>query len=138
MAHSYTEDELVEQPAIQLFAELGWQTVSAKDEVFGLSGTLGRETKSEVVLVGRLKAALQRLNPQLPPEAITLALNELTHDRSTKAPVAANREIYDLLKDGVIVSIPDRKHGGQTTERVRIIDWQDPLGTTSCWLTNFP
>jgi type I restriction enzyme, R subunit len=32
-----------------------------------------------------------------------------------------------LLKDGVIVSIPDRKHGGQMTERVRIIDWQDPL-----------
>jgi type I restriction enzyme R subunit len=32
-----------------------------------------------------------------------------------------------LLKDGVIVSIPDRKHGGQTTERVRVVDWQDPL-----------
>src|SRR5271165_791066 len=127
MPHSYTEDELVEQPAIQLFAELGWQTMSAKDEIFGVGGTLGRETKSEVVLVGRLKTAIQRLNPQLPPEAITLALNDLTRDRSTKASVAANREIYDLLKDGVLVSIPDRKHGGQITERVRIVDWQDPL-----------
>jgi type I restriction enzyme R subunit len=125
--HSYTEDELVEQPAIQLFAELGWETTSAKDEIFGLGGTLGRDTKSEVVLLGRLKTALQRLNPELPAEAIALALNELTHDRSTKAPVAANREIYDLLKDGVTVSIPDRKHGGQTTERVWVIDWQDPL-----------
>lgn len=28
-AHAYTEDQLVEQPAIGLFAELGWQTVSA-------------------------------------------------------------------------------------------------------------
>ena len=55
MPHSYTEDELVEQPAIRLFAELGWQTMSAKDEIFGVGGTLGRETKSEVVLVGRLK-----------------------------------------------------------------------------------
>ncbi len=26
--HAYTEDQLVEQPAIGLFAELGWQTVS--------------------------------------------------------------------------------------------------------------
>ena len=126
MPHSYTEDELVEQPAIELFTELGWQTMSARDEIFGAGGTLRRETKSEVVLMGRLKAALQRFNPQLPPEAITLALNELTRDRSTKAPLAANREVYDRLKDGVIVSIPDRKHSGQTTERLRVIDWQNP------------
>ena len=137
MPHSYTEDELVEQPAVQLFSELGWQTMSAKEESFGLGGTFGRETKSEVVLESRVKTALERLNPQLPPEAITLALNELTGDRSTKAPVAANREIYDLLKDGVIVSIPDRKHGGQTTERVRIIDWQDPLANDFLLVNQF-
>jgi type I restriction enzyme, R subunit len=41
--------------------------------------------------------------------------------------VVANREIYDLVKDGVPVSIPDREHGGQKTERVRVIDWQNPL-----------
>ena len=127
MSHSYTEDELVEQPAIQLFAQLGWEKVSARDEVFGLSGTLGRETKSEVVLMARVKPALEKLNPQLPPEAILLALNELIHDRSTKALVVANREIYDLVKNGVPVSIPDREHGGQKTERVRVIDWQNPL-----------
>ena len=33
--HAYTEDQLVEQPAIGLFAELGWQTVSAMEETFG-------------------------------------------------------------------------------------------------------
>jgi type I restriction enzyme R subunit len=48
--HAYTEDQLVEQPAIGLFAELGWQTVSALDETFGASGTLLRETKGEAVL----------------------------------------------------------------------------------------
>jgi type I restriction enzyme R subunit len=65
-AHAYTEDQLVEQPAIALCAELGWQMVSAMDEVFGTGGTLGRETSGEVVLVPRLRAALERLNPQLP------------------------------------------------------------------------
>jgi type I restriction enzyme R subunit len=29
-AHAYTEDQLVEQPAIGLFAELGWTTVSER------------------------------------------------------------------------------------------------------------
>jgi type I restriction enzyme, R subunit len=137
MPHIYTEDELVEQPAIQLFSELEWQTISARDEAFGAGGTLGRETKSETVLESRLKAALQRLNPQLPAEAINLALNELALDRSTKGPVTANREIYDLLKDGVIVSIPDRNHGGQITERVRIIDWQSPLANDFLLVSQF-
>ena len=35
MPHAYTEDQLVEQPAIGLFAALGWQTVSAMEETFG-------------------------------------------------------------------------------------------------------
>lgn len=47
--HSYTEDQLVEQPASGLFSALGWQTVSAMDELFGPDGTLGHETKGEVV-----------------------------------------------------------------------------------------
>ena len=33
--HAYTEDQLVEQPAIGLFAELGWTTVSVLEETFG-------------------------------------------------------------------------------------------------------
>ena len=41
-------------------------------------------------------------------------------------PVAANREIYELLKDGVQVSVPDREGGGQKVERVRVIDWNNP------------
>jgi len=63
-----------------LFAELGWTTVSALEETFGATGTLLRETKGEVVLVFRLRAALERLNPALPPEAITAAVDELTRD----------------------------------------------------------
>ena len=100
--HAYTEDRLVEQPAIQLFAELGWQTVSAMEETFGPDGTLQRETKSEVVLVSRLRAALARLNPELPPEAITSAVDELTRDRSGMPLEAANREVF-----GDYVSIYD-------------------------------
>ena len=111
-AHAYTEDQLVEQPAITLFAELGWQTVSASDEVFGTDGTLGRETKGETVLVPRLRRALEKLNPALPPEAITVAVDELARDRSAMSLVAANREVYALLKDGVKVSVPDREQGG--------------------------
>jgi len=121
--HAYTEDQLVEQPAIGLFAALGWQTVSARGEILGSGGTLGRETKGEVVLVDRLRAALGRLNPALPSEAIQSAIDELTRDRSAMILEAANREIYRLLKDGIQVSVLDPGHGGQKTERLRVIDW---------------
>ena len=125
-AHAYTEDQLVEQPAIGLFAALGWQTVSALEETFGPSGTLGRETKGEVVLVERLRAALCKFNPALPPEAINTAVDELTRDRSAMSLEAANREVYRLLKEGITVSVPDREHGGQKTERLRVVDWEHP------------
>ena len=125
-SHAYTEDQLVEQPAIGLFAALGWQTVSALEETFGAGGTLGRETRGEVVLVERLRAALCKLNPALPPEAIGNAVDELTRDRSAMSLEAGNREVYRLLKEGITVSVPDRERGGQKTERLRVVDWEQP------------
>ena len=127
MPRANTENQLVEQPAIQLFAVLGWNTASAFDEAMGPTGTLGRETTADVVLVPRLRAALERLNPTATPEAVALAIEALTRNRATMSLVAANREVYDLLKTGVPVSVPDREHGGQKTERLRVIDWQQPL-----------
>ena len=88
--HAYTEDQLVEQPAIGLFADMGWQTVSAMEETFGANGTLGRETKGEVVLTARLREALLRLNPEMPSEAINNALDEIARDRSAMLPEAAH------------------------------------------------
>ncbi|HVA65323.1 MAG TPA: type I restriction endonuclease subunit R [Elusimicrobiota bacterium] len=121
----YSEEHLVEEPAVKLFAALGWQTVSAMDEVFGADGTLGRETPGEVVLLTRLLAALKKLNPAFPPEAITAAIDELARDRSAMSLVSANQEVYELLKNGVKVSIPDPSgRGGQKIERVRVVDWQ--------------
>ncbi len=136
-AHAYTEDQLVEQPAIGLFAELGWTTLSAADESFGATGTLLRETKGEVVLVSRLRSALERLNPALPPEAITAAVDELVRDRSAMSLEAANREVYLLLKDGIKVSVPDRERGGQKTERVRVIDWEQPANNDFLLVSQF-
>ncbi len=139
--HAYTEDQLVEQPAIALFAELGWETVSAMEESFGASRTgscnLGRETKGEVVLSTRLRAALIKLNPALPAEAINSAIDEIARDRSAMLPEAANREVYRLLKEGIVVSVPDHAHGGQKTERLRVVDWDTPANNDFLLVSQF-
>ena len=124
--HPYSEDQLVEQPAIGLMSQLGWQTLCALEETFGPGGTLGRDTKGEVVLVPRLRAALVALNPGLPAEAVQAAIDELSRDRSAMSLAAANREIHTLITQGVPVSIPDPVHGGTTSQRLRVIDWNEP------------
>jgi len=58
-AHAYTEDQLVEQPAIGWFAELGWTTVSVLEETFGATGTLPRETASQAVFRRRWNRTIQ-------------------------------------------------------------------------------
>ena len=122
----YTEDALVERPAIALMAKLGWETVNAYGEFDYGTSTLARETKAEVILKARLRLALLRINPDAPIEAIHMAIEELTRDRSRMSATAANREIYHLLKNGVRVRVPDPEGDGETVEVVRVVDWDDP------------
>ncbi len=93
MPNACTENQLVEQPAIGLFAELGWAVAFANPHpgpipvgegvIVDELGLLGRETSGEVVLLSRLRAALEKLNASrmghhVPPGAITAAVDELS------------------------------------------------------------
>ena len=102
--HAYTEAALVERATMELLASLKWTPVSAVDELFGPSGTLGRESPREVVLLPRLRAALAKHNPNAPAAAIDLAVDELLRDRVAMGPASANREVHRLLTGGVNVS----------------------------------
>jgi len=124
-SQGYTEDELIEQPAIELFKRLGWGHINALHETLGPSGTLGRDNQSEIILESRLRIAFQRLNPNLPSEAYNLAFEELARDRSRLSMAAANREIYHLLHNGIKVHLPDPEGGGEKVETVRLIDWDN-------------
>ncbi len=113
---------LVEQPAIEWLTALGWQHKNLYTETFGVYGSEGRDSESQVILIPRLSAALTALNPGLPSEAYTQAIEQLVRDRSKQTAVNANREVYRLLKDGVKVRLPD-EHGGHRIETLRVIDW---------------
>jgi type I restriction enzyme R subunit len=138
-------EDALEQATIALFAELGWDTANAYEEAFSPEAAapghpyIGRENQGQVVLVPRLRAALEALNPGLPAEAIHLAIEELTRDRSAMSLAAANREIYDLLKDGIKVAYRD-PGGIEQVETLRVIDWNQPdnndfLLVSQLWVT---
>ena len=81
---NYSENALVEKPAISLFGVLGYSAANCFYEKVGwTTSTLGRETTSDVILWPRLQAAFENLNPGLASDAITLAMDELAKDRST-------------------------------------------------------
>ncbi len=131
----------IEEAALEVFAELGWNVVNVIYERFGEKGSLGRETKSDAVLLRRLRAALEKLNPTLSAEAIEQAIEQIARDRSAMGSVvAANRDVYALLKHGVKVRAPspDGDEGLQDVT-VRVIDWENPaandfLMTQQLWM----
>lgn len=121
----YTEDTLVEQPTIELFKELGYDYQYCYNETFGDNATLGRETKSEVVLTDKLKQAIINLNENITPIETEQAIEILTKDRSRLSLVNANKEVYRLIKNGVKVKTKN-KHGETEIKTVKIIDFNHP------------
>jgi type I restriction enzyme, R subunit len=76
-----SEDRLVQQTfAEHLHDRLGWDSLYAwKEETFGLSGTLGRASEREAILVRDLRAALIKLNGSLPESVREQALEKISH-----------------------------------------------------------
>ena len=102
--HLDSVNAAIEQPTIALFGELGWETLNCYHETFGPSSPLGRETMADVILPHRLRAAIEKHNSGISPNAVEIAVEELTRERSAMSPARANQEVYQLLRDGVKVA----------------------------------
>ena len=126
MLNPYSEDQLVEQPAIVLLEKLGWETLDCYGEFDQGVSALGRDNKGEVVLTSRLRPALERFNPDASVAAVNAAIEELTKSRAAMNPVVANSEIYSLLKDGVRVTDTAPDDEGETVVDLKVIDWENP------------
>lgn len=132
-----SEDAATEKPALELLANLGWNVFDAFAETDGaLSDLSGRERLDEVVLVKYLRPALERLNPGTPLEAIDATITELQRDRSTMTSVAANQEIYKLLKDGYKTTYQNEQ-GEQESVTVYIVDMINPANNTYTAISQF-
>jgi len=81
----------------------------------------------EVVLEGRLRQALVRLNPDLPPEALDDASRRLTR-ADAPSLVERNRAVHRMLVDGVTVEYR-RADGSIAGAQARVLDF----GSKSAW-----
>jgi type I restriction enzyme R subunit len=92
----------IERMALDELKALGWERVCGLEIApDGLAPE--RSSYGEVVLVGRLRAALERINPHLPPEAIDQAIGKVLRPENPSL-IENNRTFHYMVTDGVDVA----------------------------------
>ncbi len=117
-----TEDDL-EQILLGWLDRLGWAHVYGPDIAPG-EAAAERADYRETVLERRLLAAVTRLNPHLPPDAVAEVIRTV---QRAESPVveSENWRCYRYLIEGVPVEYRDAD-GALRTGRARLVDWDSP------------
>ena len=112
-------ESTVEYAALTWFGELGYAVGRGTDFAPGEPDS-ERNSFAEVVLPGRLRVAIARLNPTIPEEAREDALRKVLRV-GTPALIQTNRAFHKMLRDGVPVEYP-RPDGSIAGDHVRLLD----------------
>ena len=122
MKKTITEDH-VEEATLQILKDdLGYNYIYGPD-ISHDGKTPQRKSYQEVVLVEKLKDALQKINPDIPKEARDEAVKKVLRTSSPKQ-ILDNQHFHKLLTDGVPVEY--RKDGKIKDDTVWIIDFENP------------
>ena len=113
-------ESIVEDAALEWFGELGYAVGHGPHLAPG-EPAAERDSFSEVVLVGRLREAIRRLNPAIPEEAREEALRKVLRV-GTPSLFQTNRAFHRMLRDGVPVEYP-RTDGSIAGDHVRLVDF---------------
>jgi len=108
---------LAEEPAIEIFEDLGYTHVSGSD----LADE--RQSLADVVLRERLRERVHAINPDVPPAACEEAIKDLLSVHSPNL-LEDNRRVHDLLVDGIHVEFEDGDE--QIGRFVEPIDFETP------------
>jgi type I restriction enzyme, R subunit len=115
-------ESIVEDAALEWFGELGYAVGHGPHLAPG-EPAAERDSFGEVVLIGRLREAIRKLNPAIPEEAREEALRKVLRV-GTPALVQTNRAFHRMLRDGVPVEYA-RPDGSIAGDHVRLVDFDD-------------
>jgi type I restriction enzyme R subunit len=115
-------ESILEDAALTWFGELGYEVGHGPQLAPG-EPAAERASFGEVVLVGRLREAIGRLNPRIPEEARAEALRKVLRV-ATPSLAQTNRAFQQMLRDGVDVEYP-RPDGSIKGDKVRLVDFSD-------------
>ena len=116
-------ESVVEEAALGYFRDLGYETKFGPD-IAPDGKEKERENWNDVLLVGRLKAAIDRINTHLTAEAREDALRKVLRSESPSLTVS-NRRFHDFLANGVDVETR-RKDGRIAGDKAWLVDFEHP------------
>ena len=122
-------ESTVEEAALTWFGELGYSIGHGPHLAPG-EPAAERDSFGDVVLAGRLREAIRRLNPAIPEEAREDALRKVLRV-GTPSLNQTNRTFHAMLRDGVPVEYP-RADGSIAGNHARLLDFDD--ATANDWL----
>ena len=122
MSSTFTES-VVEEATLDWLRELGYGVIHGQ-EIAPDAPRAERANFGEVVLEGRLRSALARINPGIPEEAREDALRQVLHI-ATPGLVESNRRFHALLTGGVPIEY-QRADGAKVGDRCWLVDFTDP------------
>ena len=115
-------ESIVEDAALEWFGELGYE-VGHGPQLAPSEPAAERDTFGDVVLVGRLREAISRLNPSVPGEAREDALRKVLRVGSPSL-TGTNRDFHRMLRNGVEVEY-QRADGSIAGDHVRLVDFTE-------------
>lgn len=118
----FTESH-VEQAALDWLAGLGYQ-VRLGPDISPDGGSPERLSYGDVILKGRLRAALRGLNPHLPADTLEEVLKKVIQTE-TPSLIEENRRLHRFLIEGVPVEVT-REDGSIGGDTARLVDFGDP------------
>jgi type I restriction enzyme R subunit len=137
---NFISEDQIERALVQKLQHLhGFDSLNCyTEDPEDLEDGSGRANKRDVILVDRVREAALRLNEKIPAQTVEEALEKLLDRRQSMALVAANQEVYNLIRDGIPVEFEDVK-GQKQQDRVRLIDFNQPdnnqyLAVTQLWI----
>lgn len=121
MTH-FTEST-IEQTALDWLKDLGY-TIAFGGDIAPEEPAAEREHYGEVILAGRLRAALARINPSIPADALEDTFRKVTRP-AAPALVGNNRAFHKMLVDGIEVEY--RTADGRIQgDKVWLVDFEHP------------
>ncbi|ABZ85576.1 type i site-specific deoxyribonuclease, hsdr family [Heliomicrobium modesticaldum Ice1] len=127
---AFCESEL-EEAALEWFQELNYETAFAPELSPG-GDYPEREDYGDVILQDRLRDALQRINPHLPPEAIEDAYRQIAIPQSPSL-LMNNKAFHKLITDGIDISYR-HKGGAVRYAKAMVFDFDPCRVDNNDWL----